>query len=236
MEMAVDVWHDAHRLLAASAAPVQCQEMPPWGFVVGVLMGVVGSIGINIGQNLQAAGIMQMPEDGKPLQSRLWLIGLAVFIGFSLVNFAAFALAPASILTPLESIQFVTNVFYNKFVNRVHITRRMYFGVGLACVGTVFTVVFGASSDGCHSISQLEGFWRCVQAGLGHPMSVARRPPAAPRPLVAWPLRSLAGNGRGGCTSAAAWWLPSAPLPRTAFTRAGHSGRDRWLTAASSCR
>ena len=153
-----------------------CQALPSWGLLVGVAMGVAGSIGINIGQNLQAAGIMKLEEqkamaiakgvekaatDFKPHKSRQWIVGLVIFIAFSLINFAAFALAPASVLTPLESIQFVTNIFYNRFVNRVRITRDMYLGVTITVVGTILTVVFGPEGgSSCHSIATLEGYWR----------------------------------------------------------------------------
>ena len=75
-----------------------CAELPDYGLVLGVLMGVVGSIGINIGQNLQAAGLQKLPEleRAKPCKSRMWQVGLAIFIAFSLVNFAALALATAN--------------------------------------------------------------------------------------------------------------------------------------------
>ena len=81
-----------------------CQALPSWGLLVGVAMGVAGSIGINIGQNLQAAGIMKLEEqkamaiakgvekaaaDFKPHKSRQWMVGLIIFIAFSLMNFAA---------------------------------------------------------------------------------------------------------------------------------------------------
>ena len=63
---------------------------------------------------MQATGLKRLPEDqrGKPHRSRLWCIGMGIFVSFSMLNFAALALAPASVLTPLESIQFVTNVVY----------------------------------------------------------------------------------------------------------------------------
>lgn len=135
------------------------------GFGVGVFMGVIGSIGINVGQNIQAQAIHQlaagMKGDAlpKPWKSRLWWIGQLVFIAFALINFSALALAPASILTPLESLQFVTNVFYNRIVNKAHITLKMAGAVALASVGIVLIVVFGASSGGCRGIPQLVAFW-----------------------------------------------------------------------------
>ena len=127
---------------------------PAWGLLVGVLMGVAGSVGINTGQNMQANGIQK--EEGAPT-TRLWKIGLAVFASFSLVNFAALALAPASVLTSLESIQFCTNIAFNRLVNKKRITARMYGGVLLTMCGTVLAVVFGASGSSTHRGSHWEG-------------------------------------------------------------------------------
>ena len=139
-----------------------CEALPEWGFVIGVIMGVFGSIGINIGQNVQASALQALPELERlrPCQSKKWIAGLVVFIAFSMLNFAALALAPASILTPLESIQFVTNVVYNRFVNHAIVSKRMLFGVGLSLIGTVLSVVFGAGGGGgCNSLEQLAAYW-----------------------------------------------------------------------------
>lgn len=134
---------------------------PAWGVTVGVLMGVAGSLGINVGQNMQANGIEQLAEVQRvrPQVSRLWRVGLGVFALFAVINFAALALAPASILTPMESIQFVSNIAWNRFVNRRKISSRMLLGVLLTMVGTVLSVVFGAEGSSCPSSAQLESFW-----------------------------------------------------------------------------
>lgn len=50
-------------------------------------------------------------------------------------------------------------IVWNRVVNHKVITRRMLGGVACAVVGTVFTVVFGASGGGCHSLGELESFW-----------------------------------------------------------------------------
>ena len=108
-----------------------CRAPPEWGVSIGVCMGVFGSIGINIGQNLQASGLRAMPEEARanPCSSSLWRFGTVVFFSFSLINFSALALAPASILTPIESIQFVTNIVWNRVVNRAKASRRMHVAV-----------------------------------------------------------------------------------------------------------
>ena len=140
---------------------LKCQALPAWGFGVGVLMGVAGSIGINVGQNMQATALDELPDElkSKPHKSKLWMWGMLIFIIFSLINFAALALAPASILTPLESIQFVTNIFYNKFVNKKMISWAMQGGTWLTVLGTVFTVIFGPVGVPCHSVRTLENYW-----------------------------------------------------------------------------
>jgi len=139
----------------------ECDPLPEWGLGVGVAMGVAGSIGINVGQNIQAMGIKSLnPSDyTRPWRSKLWRMGLAIFIVFALTNFSALSLAPASILCPIESIQFVTNVVWNAMVNKMRINRKMKLGVCFALVGTVLTVSFGAPG-GCHSPEQMREYWR----------------------------------------------------------------------------
>jgi len=147
--------------VASNSTGIVCEELPTWGVPVGIAMGVVGSIGINIGQNLQATGLAAMAEEDRahPHRSRMWRLGMAIFVLMSLVNFAALALAPASILTPLESLQFVTNIFYNRFVNKKVVSYLMVGGVTCALTGTVFAVVFGPPGGGSHSIDDLATFW-----------------------------------------------------------------------------
>ncbi|KOO53577.1 pentatricopeptide repeat-containing [Chrysochromulina tobinii] len=124
-------------------------------------MGVAGSVGINIGQNIQAMSMQKLDEKGlaRPWTSRGWRIGMWMFIIFSIINFAALAFAPASILTPIESIQFVTNVAFNRIVNKTKVSRRMLAGVGLSIIGTCLSVVCGPPGDSCHTVKQLTEFW-----------------------------------------------------------------------------
>ncbi len=140
---------------------ITCEEPPEWGVSVGIVMGVIGSIGINVGQNVQASGLAAMPEEerSRPHRSWMWRVGMVLFVVFNLINFAALALAPASILTPLESLQFVTNIFYNRFINQKRVSGVMAAGVACALVGTVLSVVFGPPGGGCHSVDEIADFW-----------------------------------------------------------------------------
>lgn len=139
----------------------ECKPLPSWGWPVGVGLGSVASVGINIGQNMQADGIRLLPEADqmKPWKSTVWIIGETVFITCSMVNFGALALAPASVLVPLESIQFVTNVAYSRLVAKATIPPKMLLGVFLAILGTVLTVTFGSAGESCLALTQLEWAW-----------------------------------------------------------------------------
>ena len=136
--------------------------VPIWGTYVGVAMGFISQPGINIGQNIQADGLTSLPEELRltsPWKSQLWAVGLLMFIGFSLLNFVALSFAPASILLPLESIQFVSNVAYARVVHKKAVPPQMSWGVALALVGTTCTVVFGSHEGSCYAVEDFEAPW-----------------------------------------------------------------------------
>ena len=87
------------------------------------------------------------------------LCACAQFITGSLLNFVAFTFASASILVPIEAVQFVVNVGFNKYVNGKPISCRMLSGVALTILGTVLCVVFGSTDARCFDLDDLVRFW-----------------------------------------------------------------------------
>ena len=103
-------------------------ELPLWSIALGLVLGLLGSIAINTGNNLQSMGLQELQKkeeldeldnggsDGAekparaPSESRTWVVGTTVFVTGALLNFASYAFAPSVMLAPLESIQFVTNI------------------------------------------------------------------------------------------------------------------------------
>ena len=50
-----------------------------WSVMLGILMGLLGSVMINIGQNLQAMAMQSSPAvKAKPCSSRVWVAGLTI--------------------------------------------------------------------------------------------------------------------------------------------------------------
>ncbi|KAL1511001.1 hypothetical protein AB1Y20_005826 [Prymnesium parvum] len=127
--------------------------------VIGVIMGLGASVAINIGQNLQALGLQGVGKAANPCTSRTWVVGMTVFIVGSFVNFAAFSFASSSVLVPLEAVQLIVNVIFNKLVNNAPVSIRMIIGVVLAVLGTCLTVIFGPNDERCFTVAEMEGFW-----------------------------------------------------------------------------
>lgn len=147
--------------------------LAPW---FGILLGLTASVGINIGNNLQALGM----EERKTLQDsaakealagltdvqtpaipmpNIWKAGTALFVTSALVNFAAFGFAPASILAPLESVQFISNLLFSRVVRKIPITPRALFATVLIVSGTTLAVVFGPNDVYTFTQEDLIGFW-----------------------------------------------------------------------------
>lgn len=128
--------------------------------IIGFAMHIGGSIGINVGQNLQSLGVYNLGKDGdKPCQSQTWVFGLVLFLVSGVITFAALAFAPASILLPLESVQFVVNIAFNRLVRRREITSAMYLGTFMVVGGIALFVIFGPNPDSCVNEEELRDFW-----------------------------------------------------------------------------
>ena len=144
-------------------------------WVLGVTLGLLGSVAINTGNNIQSLGLKALrdkeggssrvlartvPVDEKgnstetelehkeqgQCSSTVWIFGTVVFVSGSLLNFASYAFAAQSMLASLESIQFVTNLIFGKFMLKAHVTRRMIIGTVLTVVGTIVAVQFSSKT------------------------------------------------------------------------------------------
>ena len=131
-----------------------------WMVVLGIALGLTASIGINVGNNLQALGLQQQAALGVEKKTNTFITGTTVFAVASIVNFVAFAFAPAAVLAPLESVQFVTNLLFARIVRKEHVTLRMVVGVTMIVSGTVLSICFGPNKVASFTIEELKRFWR----------------------------------------------------------------------------
>ena len=73
-------------------------------------------------------------------------IGTTSFIVGNLLIFAAFGFAAQSLLASLESVQFISNVFFARYLHKEVITRRLVISTGAIIVGNILVLVFADHS------------------------------------------------------------------------------------------
>lgn len=82
-------------------------------------------------------------EDEKEKICCSWrAIGTFIFVFGNLFTFASFGFGAQSLLAALESIQFVTNLIFVKFVHKMNITNRMICATFLILAGNILVVIF----------------------------------------------------------------------------------------------
>lgn len=96
----------------------------------------------------------------NPIESPIWVVGTLIFVTGSLLNFASYAFAAQSMLASLESIQFVTNLIFGRFMLGARITETMLAGTLLTVTGTLLTVNFASKETLELSINEIKDLYR----------------------------------------------------------------------------
>ena len=152
-----------------------------YGWIIGIALVVVGSIGNNLGNNLvslghsmamkneeeeqqikdnasaaSTEGLESADDAGSDIQAgsptlmssdtgvhkSYRVIGTVIFVVGSLFTFASFAFGAQSLIASLESVQFVSNVIFAKYVHKEKITIRMLLATLSIVAGNVMVVIF----------------------------------------------------------------------------------------------
>ena len=143
---------------------------------LGIATGLAASVCINLGQNLESYN--SVPPGGRPdgrVGSKFWKnFGTGLFVVAACANFAAFSFAPASLLSPLEGAQFVSNLVFNLWIvnpDLIDVNKRGFFGrfknlfwrvlagTMLVIVGIVLPVLASSSEVPRFDHQSIECFW-----------------------------------------------------------------------------
>ncbi|KAL0033460.1 hypothetical protein WJX77_010531 [Trebouxia sp. C0004] len=134
-------------------------------WVLGAVLTVVGSVGINLGTNLMKLGYMQresldLDNDVAIWRFWQWQTGMLMFVVGNIANFVARAFASQSLLTGLGSVQFISNLVFVVLVLREKVPRRCILATFLIVAGNVLLVVFGSKTSPKYTVSQLAALYR----------------------------------------------------------------------------
>ena len=93
--------------------------------------------------------LAKMNEDleQKEKDGTWWLTGTIVFVVGALLAFVSFGFAAQSLLAALESVQFVSNVFFHKYVHGLEITDRIVYSTVCILLGNVLVVAFSSHAS-----------------------------------------------------------------------------------------
>lgn len=96
----------------------------------------------------------------------LRVIGVTIFVAGNLLTFAAFGFAAQSLLAALESVQFISNIIFAKYIQGEIITQRMLISTASIVSGNILVVIFSAheaplytSVDIGHLYATNIGYW-----------------------------------------------------------------------------
>jgi len=141
-------------------------------WMIGAALMLVGAVLTNLGNNLMSYGFAQQRDidkrkysvdsaeddsilksssptaegsDGsKKSQGTWWLVGTIIFVLGALIVFLSFGFAAQSLLAALESVQFVSNVAFAKYIHGEMITRRIIISTICIIFGNILVVIFSS--------------------------------------------------------------------------------------------
>jgi hypothetical protein len=137
-------------------------------WIIGVVLMVVGSVLNNLGNNLMSLGHTEQRNIDKIKRRRsedidessdltdfeaiekkgTWRFkGSVIFVIGALIVFISFGFAAQSLLAALESVQFISNVVFHKYVHGENITNRLICATACIVFGNILVVIFANHSS-----------------------------------------------------------------------------------------
>mmetsp|Transcript_21208 Transcript_21208/g.64599 ORF Transcript_21208/g.64599 Transcript_21208/m.64599 type:complete len:436 (-) Transcript_21208:429-1736(-) len=144
------------------------------GWAIGVSLNLIGSIVLNVGTNFMKFGFIirkqlelrqESSDAAAPLVGnkartpRIWYVGVVLMVVGGVTVFGSLGFAPQSLLAPLGSIQFVSNVFLGRFLLKERVTSRTIFATCLLMLGSALSVVFGDHEHQEYTLRDLKALY-----------------------------------------------------------------------------
>lgn len=111
---------------------------------VGLLLAIISTVAIGASYVITKAGLRDAAEkhgfdgDGyQYLQNPIWWAGMITMILGEVANFAAYAFAPAILVTPLGALSVLTGAIFGAYFLNERLGRHQQIGCALCLVGSV---------------------------------------------------------------------------------------------------
>ena len=128
-----------------------------------VITSRVSLAGGQIAEEIARAQSQKPPEARVRRANWLYFSGTFIFFASTFVVFGAMALAPASILAPIESVQFVANIAFARVVNKVQLSRAAVISSFVIVGGVALAVGSGNHVNKSLCPEDLEKYWQSAK-------------------------------------------------------------------------
>ncbi|POM71525.1 Hypothetical protein PHPALM_11899 [Phytophthora palmivora] len=133
---------------------------------VGVILTIVGSVCTNMGVNLQKFSFMREAKGRSVGDKRgyfrqpLWVIGLVLVVGGSVLDFVALGFLPQSLATPVGGSTMVANVVFASLFLKEKFTKSDAIGTALVLLGIIIVATFAEKETACYTVKELVGLYQ----------------------------------------------------------------------------
>ncbi|KAG1698893.1 hypothetical protein DVH05_014277 [Phytophthora capsici] len=133
---------------------------------IGVILTIVGSICTNMGVNLQKFSFMRESKGRSVVDKRgyfrqpLWVIGLLLVVGGSILDFVALGFLPQSLATPVGGSTMVANVVFASLFLKEKFTRSDAIGTALVLLGIIVVATFAEKESACYTVQELVALYQ----------------------------------------------------------------------------
>jgi len=123
---------------------------------LGVVLAIMASFLTCFGLAIQKTSLcMPGNEEVPPWRQPRWVMGFVSLVAGNIIDFMAFGLAPASLLSPLAALSLVWNLFVSSTILEEKYDRNDIIACSLIFVGTSVTVIFSNHHEHEYTLDKL---------------------------------------------------------------------------------
>ena len=131
------------------------------GFSIGLIFSFLAALGLNLQKLSMNKEKLRPRHMQRPtMKQPIWILGLSLITGGSLLDFVAFGLAPQSLLAPLGALSLVWNLLIAPLFNSEKITRSNLVATSIIVLGTLMTVIFSPHVTPTYTLTDLLALYK----------------------------------------------------------------------------
>ncbi|XP_072107046.1 magnesium transporter NIPA2-like [Mobula birostris] len=167
LECSLDSCQELCSVVQVSNPNATLALLPPWrdpDFYIGLALASVSSILIGISVILKKKGLLRLADDGRVragegghgyLKDWMWWAGLLTMGGGEAMNFAAYAFAPATVVTPLGALSVLVSALLSSYLLQESLNLLGKLGSVLCILGSTMMVIHAPHEEEVKTLEEM---------------------------------------------------------------------------------